>query len=201
MPRIVITHDVVDIERWLKGKDERAAAFAAAGTNVIDYVPQDGSNRVAVSADIHDLAAAEALQRRQPMSPHRRSHTACCHPSPPSSRSRHRRSARERVSRRRQCMAVKVIVELKATPGRRDELKTFFAMLIAELGPSLREKGSLGSTLYEVHDDPDTLVEIADWQSVEARDAVMHDPAAAEALAPGLELLAEPFKAIVLQQA
>jgi hypothetical protein len=26
MPRIVITHDVVDIERWLKGKDERAAA-------------------------------------------------------------------------------------------------------------------------------------------------------------------------------
>jgi hypothetical protein len=51
-----------------------------------------------------------------------------------------------------------------------------------------------------VHDDPDTLVEIADWQSVEARDAVMHDPVA-EALAPGLELLAEPFKAIVLQQA
>ena len=29
MPRMVLTHQVVDIERWLKGKEERAAALDA----------------------------------------------------------------------------------------------------------------------------------------------------------------------------
>lgn len=61
-------------------------------------------------------------------------------------------------------------------------------------------KGSLGSTLYEVLDDPDLLVEIADWESAEAHEAVMRDPATAEALAPGLELPASPFKATILRQ-
>jgi hypothetical protein len=61
MPRIVITHDVVDVERWLNGKGERSAALGSAGTNVTDYVAPDGSNRVAVTADIHDLDAVQAL--------------------------------------------------------------------------------------------------------------------------------------------
>ena len=29
MPKIVITHQVVDVERWLKGKAERAAVISA----------------------------------------------------------------------------------------------------------------------------------------------------------------------------
>jgi quinol monooxygenase YgiN len=98
-------------------------------------------------------------------------------------------------------MAVKVIVELRAKPGRRDELKNVLHMLIGELGPALKEKGSLGSTLYEMLDDPDTLVEIADWESAQARDAVMRDPATADAMAPVLELLAGPFEATVVQPA
>ncbi len=61
MPRIVLTHDVVDIERWLKGKHERAAALGSAGSNVTDHVALDGSQRVAVSADVDDLAAVQAL--------------------------------------------------------------------------------------------------------------------------------------------
>jgi len=61
MPRIVITHEVVDTERWLKGKDERSAALGSIGTDVIDYVTMDDSNRVAVSAAIHDMDAAQAL--------------------------------------------------------------------------------------------------------------------------------------------
>jgi len=61
MPRIVITHDVVDLERWLKGKEERAAAIGSFGTDVTDHVAVDGSNRVAVSATIHDLGAVQAL--------------------------------------------------------------------------------------------------------------------------------------------
>ena len=73
-------------------------------------------------------------------------------------------------------MAVKVIVELRAAPGRRDELKSVLHTLLADLGPGLKEKGSLGSTFYEVVDDPDALVEIADWETADARDAVMSDP-------------------------
>jgi len=98
-------------------------------------------------------------------------------------------------------MAIKVIVELRAKPGRRDELKNMLHMLMAELGPALKEKGSLGSSLHEMVDDPDTLVEIADWETADARDAVMRDPTTAEAMAPLLELLAGPFKATVLELA
>jgi quinol monooxygenase YgiN len=96
-------------------------------------------------------------------------------------------------------MAVKVVVELKTKPGKRDDLKRLFETLMAEIGPTLKEKGSLSSTLYAVVDDPDLLVEIADWESAEAHEAVMRDPATTEALAPGLELLASPFRAMILQ--
>jgi hypothetical protein len=59
-------------------------------------------------------------------------------------------------------MAVKVIVELRAAPGRRNELKSVLDTLLADLGTALKEDGSLGSTFYEVVDDPDALAEIAD---------------------------------------
>lgn len=96
-------------------------------------------------------------------------------------------------------MPIKVIVELKAAPGRREELKAVLQTLLADLGPALKEKGSLGGGFYEVLDDPDALVEIADWETAAARDAVMSDPATAEAMAPVLALLADPFKATVVQ--
>ena len=60
MPKIVVTHAVVDIERWLKGKAERAATISAFATNVTDYVAMDGSNNVAITADVHDTAGAQA---------------------------------------------------------------------------------------------------------------------------------------------
>ena len=63
MPRILITHAVVDIERWLKGKADRAAAI---GTNVTDYVAQDGSNNIAVTAEVDDLDAAQAMMASPP---------------------------------------------------------------------------------------------------------------------------------------
>ena len=63
MPRIVITHAVVDIELWLKGKADRAAAI---GTNVTDYVAQDGSNNIAVTADVEDIDAAQAMMASPP---------------------------------------------------------------------------------------------------------------------------------------
>jgi hypothetical protein len=75
MPHIVINHAVEDIERWLGFKDERAAAIAPFGSNVVDHVAMDGSKNVSVTADVDDVPAfqsalaspppalAEAMQR------------------------------------------------------------------------------------------------------------------------------------------
>ncbi len=61
MPKIVMTHAVVDVERWLKGKAERAAVVSRYATEVTDYVAMDGSNTIAVTALVHDLAGAQAM--------------------------------------------------------------------------------------------------------------------------------------------
>jgi muconolactone delta-isomerase len=60
VPRIVITHAVQNVERWLGGKAERAAALPGA-TNVTDLVAMDGSNHAAVMFDIDDLDALKAM--------------------------------------------------------------------------------------------------------------------------------------------
>jgi muconolactone delta-isomerase len=60
MPRIVITHAVQDVERWLGGKAERAAALPGA-TNVTDLVAVDGSKHAAVMFDIDDLDALKTV--------------------------------------------------------------------------------------------------------------------------------------------
>lgn len=60
-PKIVITHAVVDVERWLKGKAERAAVISEFATQVTDNVAMDGSNNIAITADVHDLAGAQAM--------------------------------------------------------------------------------------------------------------------------------------------
>ncbi len=61
MPKMVVTHAVVEIERWLQGKAERAAIIGPYATNVTDHVAADGSNNVAITADIHDMAGLQAL--------------------------------------------------------------------------------------------------------------------------------------------
>jgi hypothetical protein len=67
MPRVVITHAVADVERWLKGKTERAEALeSAAGSNVTDYVAQDGSKNIAITADVSDVSALEAMLASPP---------------------------------------------------------------------------------------------------------------------------------------
>lgn len=65
MPRILITHDVQDVERWLQGKAERIATFPG-GSNVTDLVAADGSNQAAVVADVDDLDAFNAFMASPP---------------------------------------------------------------------------------------------------------------------------------------
>ena len=64
---MIITHSVVDIERWLEGKSERAAAIeSGSGSNVTDYVAADGSTDVAISADVADVDAVKAMLAAPP---------------------------------------------------------------------------------------------------------------------------------------
>jgi hypothetical protein len=61
MPKMVITHSVVDVDNWLKFKSERAESVAAmGGENAVDIVALDGSNSVAVLADVDDVEAMMA---------------------------------------------------------------------------------------------------------------------------------------------
>jgi hypothetical protein len=64
---VIITHAVADVERWLKGKDERAAAIeAGSGSNVTDYVANDGSKNTAITADVSDPAAIQSMLASPP---------------------------------------------------------------------------------------------------------------------------------------
>jgi quinol monooxygenase YgiN len=95
-------------------------------------------------------------------------------------------------------VAIRVIVEMQAKPGRRAELMSLLASIVAEQGSGL--DGFLGSTRYEALGDPDTIVEIADWESAEARTAHLQESAASGAYAPLLELLAAPIRATVIRE-
>jgi hypothetical protein len=56
MPKVVITHDVADVDNWLKFKSERAdAIIGMGGDHVVDHVAHDGSKKVAVSVEVDDV--------------------------------------------------------------------------------------------------------------------------------------------------
>jgi len=67
MPKVVITHAVQDIDRWLQGRAERAAAIeSATGSSVTDYIAQDGSKNIAVTADVADLEPMKSMATAPP---------------------------------------------------------------------------------------------------------------------------------------
>lgn len=95
-------------------------------------------------------------------------------------------------------MAIKAIIELQARPGKREELKAFIEKLVATHGPG--GPGFIRSKSYEVLDNPDRLVEIADWESTEAREIHMKAASAAGIYAPLKEFLAEPSRVTIIKQ-
>jgi quinol monooxygenase YgiN len=94
--------------------------------------------------------------------------------------------------------AIKVIVEFQAKPGLRTALMSLLESVVTEHGPD--QRGFLGSTCYVVLDNPNILVEIADWESVEARAEAMQQVMANNAYAPLSDLLAAPLRATVIRQ-
>ena len=93
---------------------------------------------------------------------------------------------------------IRVIVEMRARPGQRDELRRSFEGMLAQHTPSLR--GFLGSVRHEVIGDPDLLVEIAEWESADARDSHMKEAVAAGTYAPLFAQLAAPARVTVLRR-
>jgi len=62
MPKLVITHAVEDLDRWRAGQSERAAAIeSGSGSNVTDYVAADGSNNIAITADVADVELLKGM--------------------------------------------------------------------------------------------------------------------------------------------
>jgi len=60
MPRIVITHAIQDIDRWLGGKTERVEALPGA-VGVTDLVALDGTKNAALTFEIDDLDAFKSM--------------------------------------------------------------------------------------------------------------------------------------------
>ncbi|GAA4404856.1 hypothetical protein GCM10023168_17980 [Fodinibacter luteus] len=54
MPRIVITHAVQDVDRWLRGRGERHAAVPGA-RNAADLVALDGSPQAGLTFEVDDV--------------------------------------------------------------------------------------------------------------------------------------------------
>ena len=93
-------------------------------------------------------------------------------------------------------MSVRVIVEFQAKSGQREELLGLFERMTTD-GPPM--PGSLGATFYRAVDDPNVVVEIADWESARARETVFEEFEAAGALAPMFELLAGPPRTTLVE--
>ena len=67
MPKLVITHAVEDVDRWLAGQSDRAAAIeSGSGSNVTDYVAADGSNKIAITADVADVEQLKGMLASPP---------------------------------------------------------------------------------------------------------------------------------------
>jgi quinol monooxygenase YgiN len=88
-------------------------------------------------------------------------------------------------------MAIKAISEFTVQPDRREEFVSLFESLVAQHQSPMRSAGCSASTIFAVVDDPDKAVEISDWESAEARDAMAQSEAMA-AFSPLFEMLASP---------
>jgi hypothetical protein len=60
---MVATHAVKDVKNWAAKGDERVEMMVPFATEIVSYMAADGSNKVAVSANIHDMAGMLAMMQ------------------------------------------------------------------------------------------------------------------------------------------
>jgi quinol monooxygenase YgiN len=94
-------------------------------------------------------------------------------------------------------MTIKVIIELQAKPGKRDEvLKAIQAVHESRKNAP----GFISYSSYEVIDNPDSLIEIAEWETPEARQAWLEESMETGALNHLVRTLGIPFKARTMRE-
>jgi quinol monooxygenase YgiN len=94
-------------------------------------------------------------------------------------------------------MAIKTIIELQAKPGKRDELMKALDDVLVSMKNA---RGFLGVIRYEIIDNPDSLIEIAEWESPEARQTWLEQSMHTGALNRLTFTLGTPFKAITIKK-
>lgn len=94
---------------------------------------------------------------------------------------------------------VKAISEFTIKPGRRDEFVRLFESLVPQHFDAMRAAGCHSATIYVVVGDPNRAIEISEWESAAAREAMMRSDAM-HAFAPLFELVAAPPTATVIEQ-
>jgi hypothetical protein len=62
MPKLIATHEVDDVAHWL-ASPKREEVFSGVATNITTFVLPDGSKRVALSMDVADMGAFDALMK------------------------------------------------------------------------------------------------------------------------------------------
>lgn len=94
-------------------------------------------------------------------------------------------------------MTIKTIIELQAKPGYRPELVKAMDNVLASMKEA---KGFIGITRYEVIDNPDSLIEIAEWETPEARQTWLEQSMVTGSLSNLMGTLGVPFKAITVRK-
>lgn len=64
MPKLLAIHEVDDVAHWL-ASPKREEILAGIGTNITPYAPMDGTNLVAVSMDVEDMDALDAVMKSE----------------------------------------------------------------------------------------------------------------------------------------
>lgn len=94
-------------------------------------------------------------------------------------------------------MTIKTIIELQSKPGERDELMKALDDVLASMKNA---RGFLGVKRYEIIDNPDSLIEIAEWNSPQDRQTWLEQSMKTGALNRLTLTLGTPFKAITVRE-
>ncbi len=94
-------------------------------------------------------------------------------------------------------MTIKTIIELQSKSGERGELMKALDDVLASMKNA---RGFLGVKRYEIIDNPDSLIEIAEWESSQDRQTWLEQSMKTGALNRLTLTLGTPFKAITVRE-
>ena len=94
-------------------------------------------------------------------------------------------------------MSIKAIIELQAKPGKRQDV---LDALQAVHESRKNSPGFIGHSTYEVIDNPDSVIEIAEWESPEARQTWLEQSMDSGVMNRLVETLGVPFKAVTIRR-